>query len=453
MPQPADAIREIAEALFPYDCGVTTPDNEQLFRVISDLVPARVLRFPSGCEFNGWTVPDSWAVRKAEILRDGQVIFDGTAHPLGVAALSKSFSGVLSHAALAAHIHTRPDKPAAYGYHCMWQYRPWERDWCLCVPDEQFARWPTDGEYRVDLVTESTPGHMLVADCVLPGEIPETIVINAHTCHPRQANDDIVGAAVAIHLFQALARQPRRYTYRLVLGPEHLGTVFFLQQLAAADRERMIGGYFLEMPGTPFPLKVASSFLGDQAVDRALRHAVKHAHSDFTFVPWRQGAGNDETVWEAPGYEIPFVEFSRCRDTFDPFPEYHTSEDTLDRIDWDNVSVFSDCVAAAIDALERDCVMRRAFSGLPCLSNPRYGLYQERPDPAVSKQFAADAEKWGYLGDCLLRYFDGQTTALDIAIKHDLPFAALRDRIQRFANAELIALTSTHHRRKNTIPA
>jgi aminopeptidase-like protein len=77
---------------------------------------------------------------------------------------------------------------------------------------------------------------------------------------------------------------------------------------------------------------------------------------------------------------------------------------------------------------------------LPCLSNPRYGLYQERPDPAVVKDLALDSEKWGYLGDCLLRYFDGKTTALDIADKHELPFAAVRSRIQQFADAGLILL-------------
>ena len=33
---------------------------------------------------------------------------------------------------------------------------------------------------------------------------------------------------------------------------------------------------------------------------------------------WREGAGNDETVWESPGFEIPFVELTRCG-TFKPF--------------------------------------------------------------------------------------------------------------------------------------
>jgi aminopeptidase-like protein len=322
----------------------------------------------------------------------------------------------------------------------MWQYRPWERDWCLCVPHQQFKKWPKSGKFQINLVTEEKPGNMLVADCVIPGRLSETILLNAHTCHPRQANDDIVGAAVCIEIFKQLAKQKNKYTYRLVLGPEHLGTVFFLSSLPKRKRDKFIGGYFLEMPGTEHPLKVASSFLGEQLVDLALRHAVKHSGHSYEFVSWRRGAGNDETVWEAPGYEIPFVEFSRCRATFEPFREYHTSEDTLENASWSQVEVFARCVVDAINILETNAVYQRKFEGLPCLSNPKYDLYKERPDPAVGKNLSADSEQWGYLGDNILRYFNRSLSTLQIAEKHNVPFPELQQYIKSFAAKDLISV-------------
>jgi len=438
-------IRRTAEALFPHNCGVVTPGNTQLFQEIGKHLPAKLHRYKSGAEFNGWIVPNSWCVKKAEIRRSGKLLFDATTHPLGVAALSKSFSGTMSWSELSKHVHTRPDRPRAHGYHCMWQYRPWERDWCLCVPNQQFKKWPKTGKYQVELVTEEKPGVMLVADCVIPGRLSETIVFNAHTCHPRQANDDIVGAAVCIEIFKQLAKQKNKYTYRLILGPEHLGTVFFLSSLSKKEREKFIGGYFLEMPGTEHSLKVASSFLGEKLVDRALRHAVKHSGDSYEFVPWRRGAGNDETVWEAPGYEIPFVEFSRCGDTFNPFREYHTSDDTLENVSWKQVDSFTRCVLEAIDILEEDAVYKRCFEGLPCLSNPEYNLYIERPDPAVDKSLTQDNEKWGYLGDCLLRYLDGDTSVLNVAEKHDLQFRSVRDYLAKVAQTRLVRRSATKH--------
>ncbi len=76
-----------------------------------------------------------------------------------------------------------------------------------------------------------------------------------------------------------------------------------------------------------------------------------------------------------------------------------------------------------IGILEENAVIERRFDGLICLSNPDYALYMERPDPAVVKDLDADAEKWGHLLDCLFRYMDGNMTLLDIAERHDLPFA------------------------------
>ena len=43
--------------------------------------------------------------------------------------------------------------------------------------------------------------------------------------------------------------------------------------------------------------------------------------------------------------------------------------------------------------------------------------------------------------DCLFRYFDGETTILDIATKHDLPFEDLRRYIARFEEKNLISLS------------
>jgi len=64
----------------------------------------------------------------------------------------------------------------------------------------------------------------------------------------------------------------------------------------------------------------------------------------------------------------------------------------------------------------------------------------ERRDPSIDKTLPADAEKWGYLLDSLLRYFDGSMTILDIAEKHDLPFDRVRRYIEQFAEKGLVTL-------------
>lgn len=426
------------DALCAFPTGVAAPGNEALFARLGRELPFALHRYASGEEHNGWQVPPQWSVQKALLRKQGQVIFDGTSHPLGVASLSRSFHGTLSLEALSPRLVTNPRLPGAHMFHCMWQYRPWAADWAFCVPFERVREFGP-GDYAVELETTSEPGEMVVADYLHPGESPRTIVFQAHTCHPGQANDGFAAVALLVRLFQWLRGRPTRHSYRLLLGPEHLGTVFWLRDRTAGELADMAGGIFMEMPGVAAPLKAASSFLGRQDVDRAVGNAL--FATEHVAVPWRQGAGNDETVWEAPGYEIPFVELTRCRDQFDPYPEYHSSLDTAASLDPDRMEEMFAVLCRVVDILEGNAVAHRFFDGLVCLSNPRYDLYRERPDPAVDKACDAQSERWGHLLDSLLRYFDGKTTVLDIAERHGLPFAPLLDYVRRFEAKGLVRLT------------
>jgi aminopeptidase-like protein len=431
-------IQCIAENLFPHWCGVVSPENSNLIKSIKNYIPLKVHRFSSGLEFNGWTVPNSWKVKRARIFIKDKVVFDGMQHPLCVAAMSKSFSGKLSWSNLSKHIHTRPDNPHAYGYHCMWQYRPWDADWCFCVPHANYVKWPKNEMYKVDLQTSNQPGTMLVGEYEIPGESEQTIVINAHTCHPMQANDDILGVALAIALFNEIKKKKNRYTYRLILGPEHLGTVFYLNKLSEKMRRRIIGGYFLEMPGTKYPIKIASSFLGESVFDSAIRDACKKRNTRYKEVGWRQGAGNDETVWEAPGYEIPFIEVSRCNKTFNPFNEYHTSRDTINRANINNANEFFNILRDTIKIIEKTVLYKRIFNGLPCLSNPKYKLYIERPDPSVKKGRKIKKENWGFFSDGFLRHLNGIKPISWFSDKYGIPENEIKKYFMKMESKRLI---------------
>lgn len=104
-------------------------------------------------------------------------------------------------------------------------------------------------------------------------------------------------------------------------------------------------------------------------------------------------------MWEAPGYEVPFVEFTRCEEQFAPFREYHTSLDTPDIMDEARLNEVLETLKGVVEILEENATIERKFDGLICLSNPQYDLYMERPDPAVVKDLDAETEKWGHLLD------------------------------------------------------
>jgi aminopeptidase-like protein len=430
-----DVFREILKLRI----GIAQADNRREFELLSTIFPLELKTFASGQEHNGWIIPDDWTVEKALIRREGRTLFDGTVHPLAVVQNSPSMRGTFSKAELDKHIFTRPTVPDAYAFHFLNTYRPWNRTWGFCVPHRVWHEWGP-GDYEVELATTNRPGTMIVGEAHLAGESQETFVFNAHTCHPCQFNDDLSGVAVILELFRWLKERPRRFSYRAVLGPEHFGTVFYLAQMPQAERERLKQGLFIEMVGLDAPLVLQRSFTGTALIDRVATHVLRENDPQLKTGDFRTIVGNDETVWEAPGIEIPFASLSRC---FHPgyFAEYHTSRDDLELNRVDKLAATLEMLKRMVEVFEEDGTIERRFEGLMALSNPKYGLYIERPDPTVAKHLSAEDLVLGRIQDALPRYLDGTLSVFEIAERLRVPFGPLRRHLSRFAEKGLIHLS------------
>jgi aminopeptidase-like protein len=422
------------DELLRLNIGVTQRANVQAFELMSSVHPLELKRYRSGREHNGWVIPHDWVIRKAAIRRNGSLLFDGTVHPLAIAGYSSSFQGTVDKDELDRHVFFNRDLPDAYAFHSMYNYRPWHRHWGFCVPYNIFGAWGA-GEYEVDLETEFVEADMLVGEMHLEGEIPETVVFNAHTCHPCQANDGLAGVMVILELFRWLERTKRRYSYRAVLAPEHIGTVFYLADLPEDDLARLRLGCFIEMIGTDTPLALQQSFTGQTIIDRVAEYVMKQFQPGLHVGAFRTVVGNDETVWEAPGIEIPMVSISRW-----PYREYHTSEDSMRIMSENRLEETLEVLKQIVETLEDDATMHRRFKGLVALSNPKYGLYRERPDPVVEKGLTRMDLRFGEVQDYLPRYFDGEHSVFEVAERFDVPFRTLRTYLEAFADKKLIDL-------------
>src|SRR5260370_752027 len=216
---------------------------------------------------------------------------------------------------------------------------------------------------------------MLVAEAVLPGESSETIVFNAHTCHPCQFEDGFSGVALILELFDELQKQDkRRYTYKAILAPEHLGTVFYLASLKPEERTRLKAVAFTEMIGLKTNLTVQNSFTGHHVIDRIAGRLARDIEPEARIGEFRTILGNDETVWEAPGYEIPCISLSRCSRSPHYYDEYHTSNDLIERSDIAQRSKALSLLRRLVGTFERDAIITRRFDGLIAMSNPRSEL-------------------------------------------------------------------------------
>jgi aminopeptidase-like protein len=280
------------------------------------------------------------------------------------------------------HLHVHPLLPGATPF----IFKYYERDWGLCC-SQRLRDSLRDPQYRVRIRTSFSYGTLKVGEIVVPGRTDDTIVLAAHLCHPGMANDDLSGVAVAIGVMRELLREsrqaleapdgkpPRRYTYRLLILPETIGSLAYLSDHQALV-PRMKGGLFLEMLGLENPHALQLSFAGDTDVDACFVSALRrHDPSGWTG-PYRTLLGNDERQFNAPGMRVPMLSLMRvlAPDAPDyPYREYHSSEDTPAIVSPARLAESRDLVLQMIDELERSRVPINRFAGELCCS--RYGVH------------------------------------------------------------------------------
>lgn len=425
-------ILDIIRKLYPFAYSVVSSENDRAINTFLEELNFDVVEIRSGCELNGWIVPPDWRTIRANLFKDEELILDAMSTPLGIGVLSPSFKGTISLAELKKHLFYSDDCPDAIPYHWTNLYRPAEKDWAFCVKKEFFDSL-VEGEYRVELETLEQPGTMKVLDFILPGRSSDTILLNGHNCHPWQANDDLSGCAVGIAVMQSLqARESRKYTYRLVIAPELIGTVHWLAGLELKDM-RFTGAIMLKSVGNSSPLKLQHSFEGDSQLDKAASNVLHRRDTSLISGAFRTIYGNDETVFDSPGYEIPTISLTRF-----PFAEYHTDTDTPDRLSSASLGETFDVVLEIIDALESNETLRFAERGLVALSHPRYQLYRAAPAPGLDKgEYLEVSRRWNLLMNCLPRELDGRNSAIDLAYKYELPVSEVCAYLKQWMEKDL----------------
>ena len=186
----------------------------------------------------------------------------------------------------------------------------------------------------------------------LPGEADEEIIITAHLCHPRaSANDNATGVAAALELMRTLRDltgcgklPPLKRGIRMLLVPEFTGTYAYIDRVKDT-RHNIMAGFNLDMIGggqsggygpitiTDLPYS-SPSFVTDVAafVLEEIKREVPNNSGQwvpmFNSVISKYSGGSDHLILSDPGVGIPTLMLGQWPDKF-----YHTSSDTVDRVD------------------------------------------------------------------------------------------------------------------------
>ncbi|QES52754.1 peptidase M28 [Streptomyces venezuelae] len=399
-------MHALVERLYPLCRSITGDGVRATLEIVGEYLPLEVHEVPTGTQVLDWTVPQEWNIRDAYVAdAAGHRVVDFAASSLHVLGYSVPVRRTMPLSELRDHLYTLPDQPDLVPYRTSY-YAP---EWGFCLAQNTLDALP-EGDYEVCVDSTLADGHLTYAEHVVPGRVPEEVLVSCHVCHPSLANDNLAGIAVAAFLARALAEESPYYTYRFVFAPGTIGAITWL----ARNRERVElveHGLVLACAGDRGSLTYKQSRRGDAEIDRVLRHVLKTSERPHTvqeFTPY----GYDERQYCSPGFDLGVGSLTRT--PYAGYPEYHTSADNPDFV---SPEAMADTLAVCREAfavLDRN----RRYLNLSPYGEPqlgRRGLYGSLGGRSDARQ-AQLAMLW------VLSMSDGAHSLLDVAERSGLPF-------------------------------
>jgi len=401
-------MHELMTELFPICRSITGDGMRQTFEILSSRLPLEITEVATGTPVLDWTVPREWNIRDAYVKDlSGRRVVDFRRSNLHVASYSVPVRARVRLAELKEHVFTLPEQPDVIPYRTTY----YAERWAFCMSERQLASL-RDAEYDVCIDSSLADGSLTYAEVLLPGIVPEEVLISAHACHPSLANDNLSGVVLATFLAKHLMSLRLRYSYRFLFAPGTIGSITWLARNERA-LQRIRHGLVVACVGDSGAFTYKRSRRGNSDVDRAVALALRESgepHELVDFSPF----GYDERQYCSPGFDLPVGCLSRT--PHGRFPQYHNSADDLDFVAPREIARSLSMLLRVIDVLERD---RRHQSlnpkGEPQLG--RRGLY-----PSVG---GGDAGTRQLALLWVMNLSDGGHSLMDIAERSRLPFDAV----------------------------
>jgi len=318
-------------------------------------------------------------------------------------------------------------------------------------------------------------GMFEVVSALIEGETEEEVILTAHLCHPQHScNDNASGSAAALEIARTLntliqqGKLPRpKRSIRFLWVPEMTGTYAYLAT-HEGDIPQMIAGLNLDMVGENQDL-CKSSFLIEQPpmsmpsfaptlIERIREDIMSgtRSHSGMGGYPLFRHAvtpfsgGSDHYILSDPSVGVPTPMLIQWPDKF-----YHTSEDTLDKVDPAMLAAVGNLAATYLYFLANAGTAEATWLGYEMAAHYRRSLTKTMQAIITDAMATGTGPKLSDLNtrvqakDGFMRHHAQQAVASLTRLSQDVGnfVAGLQQQIENFTTEE-VGLTSEAIRRR-----
>lgn len=417
-----EEMHQLMTLLYPICRSITGNGVRQSFEIIKKHIPLTFYEVPTGTKAFDWTVPKEWNIRDAYIKNArGEKIVDFRNSNLHVLNYSIPVHKKVPLKELREHLYSSPDHPDWIPYRTSY----YKETWGFCMAHNQLVALE-EGEYEVFIDSSLENGSLTYAECFIPGELSDEVLIFTHTCHPSLCNDNLSGISLSVFLIKYLMQKERRYSYRFVFAPTTIGSIVWLSR-NEANVHKIKHGLVCTLVGDTRGFTYKRSRQHNAEIDQVVEHVLQMRGKEYKIIDFFP-FGYDERQFCSPGLNLPLGCLTRA--TYGQYPEYHTSADNLDFVKVSSLEESLDLFCEIILVLE---------------SNKKYINQSPKGEPQLGKRglysmIGANSQNMDSQLALLwiLNGSDGEQSLLEIARKARMKFADIRHAADRLLTTDLL---------------
>jgi len=405
-----DIVSEIDDylrILFPVHRSITGEGNRETLRILQELIPIRMIEYPSGQQVFDWTIPQEWIIRDAWIKgSNDKKIVNYRNSNLHVVSYSRPIHKKISQKELFTHLHFLEDLPEAIPYRTSY----YKENWGFCVSYNDFQRYfSNEDNFEVYIDSEFKNGSLSVGELLIKGESAKEYLISTYLCHPSMANDNLSGVILTAMLARELMHRKLNYSYRFVFLPETIGAIAYCANNQEAMK-KIDAGFVITNVGGPGKHGYKQSWHANHPINQIIESTFRENEIDFITYSFNIH-GSDERQYSSGGFRINAA--SITKDKYYEYDYYHTSLDNLDFVKPEYINESLQIYIEAIEKLDKNIIYENIFPNCEVMLS-KHGLYPQTgggllPDDSTLNEL--DLTLW------LLFYCDGQISLFEIAEK------------------------------------
>ena len=316
-----------ATDLFPICRSITGKGVRDTLKYFKKIIPElNIKSVKTNEKFGDWEVPKEWNVKDAYIQdSSNNKILDFKTNNLHLWGYSEPVNKTLNLEELQKHLYSIEDSPDSIPYVTTY----YNKNWGFSMSHNQRKNLNSDN-YKVVIDSSLSDGELNYGEILLKGASKKEILISSYICHPSMANNELSGPCVLVSLVKNyLKKIDRNFTYRLILIPETIGSIIYINKHLEHLKKNVFCGLNLSCLGDNISYSYLMSRNGNTFSDKVANYLINQYYPGskrFSYL----SRGSDERNYCWPCVDLPIISLMRTR--YGDYKEYHTSDDNLEFI-------------------------------------------------------------------------------------------------------------------------